>query len=86
MRLARDAANDAIHDSTPRSAVEGSDIAPHRRVSHESFLHRCDQMGDREGFPLHQQDASSCRACELNTEVEASAAGTETDEIEAFGM
>jgi len=30
VRLARDAANEAIHKSAPRSAIEGSGIRPHR--------------------------------------------------------
>lgn len=32
VRLARDAANDSIHEATPWAAVEGSGIAPHRRA------------------------------------------------------
>jgi hypothetical protein len=40
MRLARDAANEAIHEATPSSAAEGSGIAPHRRWSHEARFHR----------------------------------------------
>jgi hypothetical protein len=40
VRLARDAANDAVHRATPSSAVEGSGIAPHRRRSQETRLHR----------------------------------------------
>ena len=40
MRLARDAANEAVHASTPASAVECSGIAPHRCRSHETLFHR----------------------------------------------
>ena len=40
MRLARDAANEAIHEATPRSAIEGSHIAPNRRWSEVSRFHR----------------------------------------------
>lgn len=41
--LARDAAKDAIQEAAPRSAPEGSGIAPHSRRSHEAVLHRRDQ-------------------------------------------
>lgn len=40
VRLARYAANEAVHASTPASAVEGSGIAPNRRWSEMSRLHR----------------------------------------------
>lgn len=39
VRLARDAANDAVHASTPLAAVEGSGIAPNRRWSHKARFH-----------------------------------------------
>ncbi|UFW96194.1 hypothetical protein RlegTA1_09120 [Rhizobium ruizarguesonis] len=39
MRLARDAANEAVHCATPCAAVEGSGIAPYRRWSHEARFH-----------------------------------------------
>lgn len=56
VRLARYAANEAIHDSTPWAAVEGGDIAPQSSLSHETLLHRCDQVRAGEGFPLHEHD------------------------------
>lgn len=40
VRLARDAANEAVHAATPAAAVEGSGIAPHRRLIQETLLHR----------------------------------------------
>lgn len=40
VRLARDAANEHIHDAAPWAAVEGSGIAPHRRWSHKARFHR----------------------------------------------
>jgi hypothetical protein len=40
VRLARDAANEAVHASAPASAAEGSDIAPHSCRSHETLFHR----------------------------------------------
>jgi len=44
MRLARDAANDAIHEAAPWAAVEGSNIAPNSGFSQETFLYRADQL------------------------------------------
>ena len=38
-RLARIAANEAIHDATPRAAVEGSQIRPYRRVIQACLFH-----------------------------------------------
>lgn len=86
MRLARDAANDAIHEAADAPAREGSHIAPHSCFSQETFTHRCDQMGNREGFPLHHNDAAQRRACELKSEVEAAPACAEADDVELFGM
>jgi hypothetical protein len=88
MRLARDAANDAIHEAAPLSAAEGSGIAPHRRWSHETLAHRFDQVGDGEGFPLHQTDRASAWDCQLEAKVEPSASAAEGDEVEGsqFGM
>ena len=82
VRLARDAATDAIHEAAPASAVEGSHIAPDRRRSQEARFHRCDQMADREGFPLHHKDAASVRNGEFDGKVEPAASGAEGDEIE----
>lgn len=85
MRLARDAANDAVHFSSKSSAREGSHIAPHRRLSQETRLHRCDQMGDRESFPLHHTDCASAWHCQLEAEIKASASGTEREDVAGSG-
>lgn len=85
VRLARDAANEAIHEAAPWPAAEGSGIAPHRSFSHETLLHRCDQVRAGEGFPLHHNDAASAWDCQLNSEVEPAAAGADADEVETFG-
>jgi hypothetical protein len=82
MRLARDAANEPIHEAAPRLAVEGSGIAPHRSRSDVSRFHRCHQLRDREGFPLHHADASSARNCQLDSEIESAASGADADDVE----
>jgi hypothetical protein len=84
MALAWDSPNDAIHNSTPWSAVEGSHIAPHRRFSQETLAHRFDQMGDGEGFPLHHNDAASIWDCQFDAEIEPASSGAEADEVEGM--
>jgi len=88
VRLARDAANEAIHKATPRPAVEGSGIAPHRARSHETFFHRRYQMGDGEGFPLHHADCASAWNCQPESEIEPAASGAERYDVQcvARGM
>jgi len=85
MRLARDAANEAIHNSAPWAACEGSHIAPDSRFSQETLFNRCDQVAEGEGFPLHQHDRVSVWQRQSDAEIESSAAGAEADEVEAFG-
>jgi hypothetical protein len=85
MRLTRDAANDSIHEATPFAASEGGHIAPHRRLSQDTRLHRCDQVRDGEGFPLDHNDAAQAWGCQLKSEVEAAAAGAEADAVEVLG-
>ena len=68
--LARDSRNDAIHDSTPRSAVEGSHIAEHRRWSHAAFFHRANQIRGAECVSLNVADDASAWNCQLDAESE----------------
>lgn len=86
VRLARDAANEAIHEAAPWPAVEGSGIAPHRALSHETLLHLCDQVRDGEGFPLHHADCSSVFDCQFDSEIEAGTTGTDGEDVDAVGM
>lgn len=81
VRLARDAANDAVHAAAKLSAWEGSHIAPHRRCSHEALAHRFDQVSDGEGFPLQEHDRASAWDCQFESEVEAAATCAEADVI-----
>lgn len=76
-RLTRIAASDEIHDSTPRSAVEGSHIIPHRTGSHVTLLHRLAQIREAEGFPLHHADDASCWICQLDAEIKPADSGAE---------
>lgn len=82
VRLARDSANDAIHEAAIASAREGSHIRPHRSRSQEARFHCRDQSSDGRGFPLHQHDCSSRRDCQLDAEIEPSASGAEADGVD----
>lgn len=85
VRLTRNSAKDAIHEAAPRSAAEGSDIAPHRRWSQKTLAHRFDQVSDGEGFPLHQTDRSSAWNCQLDSEIEPTPSGAKADAVEGVG-
>jgi hypothetical protein len=86
VRLARDAANDAVHAATPLAAAEGSGIAMDRRRSQETRSHRLDQMSDGEGFPLNQTDRASAWERQLDAEVEPAAAGADRDVVEPVSV
>lgn len=51
-RLARVARSDEIHDTTPRSAVEGSEIVGDRSAIHVRVFHPCHEDARREGVAL----------------------------------
>ena len=75
--LAREATSDEIHDSTPRLAVKGADIRPHRARSQATFLHLADQSRGGESFPLHETDRANADA--LESESESAASGEQFD-------
>ena len=74
--LARVARSDAIHCSTPRAAVEGSQIRPKRRLIQATCFHRLSQVFDGEGFPLHPTDCANWED-KLEAQVKSCPAGTE---------
>jgi hypothetical protein len=70
-RLAREARNDRIHDSTPRDAVEGGEIRPDRALSQFALSHLRDQTRHAERFPLHHADRASILARQSQSVVES---------------
>lgn len=80
--LAGNTPDDAIHRATEASARDGSDIAPHRRRSHDTLLHLRDQISGGECFPLHTKDWASRRDCQLNGPIKPASAGAEGDDVE----
>jgi hypothetical protein len=79
--LAREAASDEIHDSTPRAAVKGGDIRPHRARSQPSLFHRANQSRGPESFPLHEADRASARNRQSDAELKASASGEQPEDV-----
>lgn len=79
--LARVAANDAIHDSTPRSSVEGSNVRPDRSRMKESLLHARHQSGGSRCFPLQVTDCHRSGLGKLDAKVEPSDAGADGKDI-----
>jgi hypothetical protein len=67
-----------IHDSTPRAAVEGSEVTPDRSLVQETSLHRFDHDGSGEGFPLHVAHCFS-RSDAAEAEVDSADAGAQTE-------
>jgi hypothetical protein len=70
-RLARDAANDAIHDSSPRACVKGSEVTPDRSRIQVPFFHAADQYRGCISFPLDVTDRASAEACSSKSIMEA---------------
>jgi hypothetical protein len=81
-RLARVAANDAIHDTTPRLAVEGFEIRPNRRFIQELLFHAVAQDEAAAGFDFNSADDASIRHRSANSEFESPASGAEAEHVE----
>jgi len=73
-RLAWVPANDEIHRSTPRAAVEGSEIVPDRSAIQLRFFHPGHEDGRGERVPLDVAHGSTPSG---QTEIEAADAGAE---------
>jgi hypothetical protein len=63
-------ANHAIHDSTPRIAVEGGNVIPYRRVIQGLVFHPRHESGRGEGLPLDVAHSTGSTG-EFESEVEA---------------
>jgi hypothetical protein len=73
-RLAWVARSERIHDATPRAAIEGSQIRPHRSLNQTARFHRRCQVLDGEGFPLHPTDRAKASQSQFQSEVETCSA------------
>jgi hypothetical protein len=82
-RLARIARCDAIHDSAPRSAVEGCDIVPNRSRIQGLLFHLCHDSGRGVAFPLDVTNGSVVVAEKVEGELEPADAGTNSQAIQS---
>lgn len=81
--LARSAASDAIHEATPRLAVEGAEVVPNRRAAQGRLFHPGHEAGRGVGFPLDvANSAGGSTGCSLEAEVEPSATGADRKNVE----
>lgn len=74
--LTREARNDAIHESTPASAVEGDNVVPDRRRIQPPVCHARHQYSGGIGFPLNVQDGAVGGEDKPQSEFEPRDAGT----------
>jgi hypothetical protein len=80
--LARVARSDAIHDSTPRSRVEGGKVRPDRRRMKPPFFHARSQDCGGKGFPLDVSDANRSGLGNSDAELKPSDASAEGKHVE----
>lgn len=81
--LARSAASDAIHDATPRAAVEGAQVVPDRSRRQGRLFHPGHEAGRGEGFPLDvHHSAGGSTGGSLEAEVEPSATAADAENVE----
>jgi hypothetical protein len=85
VRRARPSRHDAIHDTTPRRALEGFKVRPDRRVIQETVFHRLNQSRGSEGFPLHVTDRASVAHREMKSEVEPATPRAEGERAQLAG-
>lgn len=81
-RLTRVAANDAIHDTTPRVAVEGSQIRPNRCFIQAAFFHPFNQNLATVTFPFNEADCASNRDRQSDAEIESPDSRAEGQHVE----
>lgn len=81
---ARVARNDAIHDSAPRAAIEGSKIRPNSRVIQGFLFHARIQDAADVTFPLNAADDASRRDRHSDADVEHPGSGAEGQDVKGI--
>jgi hypothetical protein len=81
-RLTRVASNDDIHDSAPRAAIEGLKIAPNSRLMEASVFHTRCQLFNGSCFVFHETDRASTGNSQADSEIEASDAGAQAENVD----
>lgn len=80
--LARVSRSERIHDSMPRSAVEGSQVRPNRCFIQATRFHCLSHDFDGSGFVFHAADRANIAESELQSHVETCATGTKAEVVE----
>lgn len=80
--LARVARSDKIHDSTPRAAVEGSEVVEDRRRIQGRLFHPGHEDGRSEGVPLDDTHNSQPGEGGPEAQLEPSDAGTKSQTMQ----
>lgn len=82
-RLARIACSDDIHRTTPRAAIEGSNVVPDNSLIQGRVFHPRHESGCGEGFPFDMAHSTISGDGDGEPEVETACAGTEREAEEA---
>jgi hypothetical protein len=80
--LTGESASDAIHEATPRSAVEGGNVVPDRSRCQGLLFHPGHESSRGVGFPLDVHHSTTSGDGELDAEIEPSASGEEGENAE----
>jgi hypothetical protein len=81
-RLARVPPRDAIHDSTPRAAIEGLDIVPTRSLIQGLVFHPRHESGRRVSFPFDIAHGSGSGLGKFDSEFKSPDSGAEGQNVE----
>jgi hypothetical protein len=83
-RLARESRNHAIHDATPRAAVERDNVVPDRSRTKSFVRHPRHEHGRREGFPFDETHHAGSGLGEHDAEVEPGTAGADGKNVDGM--
>jgi len=70
-RLARIARSDDVHRAAPWTAIEGSNVVPHKSLIQGRILHPRHESGCGEGFPFDMAHNTISGECKVQPEVES---------------
>ena len=79
--LARVAASDAIHNATPRLAVEGFEVSPDWCIVKNTVANTGECDSERIGFPLHVTDCASAGFGKSQPKLDSPDSGTYSQDI-----
>ena len=80
--LTREARSEAIHDATPRLAVERGNVVPERSRTKGRVFHPRHEDGRRKGFPFDESHNPGSRLGEDDSEIETSSSGADRKHVE----